>query len=440
MACLGPATKEIPCRSGAAILAFLAVVLAVISCLGYEVVRVGLLSYLEESWDVVRLRQAMRWDPDNPAVARRLGLAYTYSIVLPDPTNGLGYLCRAAELSRHPLYWASYGEACDAGGKPECGTKALQEAVRLAPTTPRYRWLLANHYLRSGQAEEALGEFRSLLRLDDLENKGYARATFSVCLKALDDPEKIFRRILTEAASERLKLAYLQYLSDTGRSEAADRIWRKTAAGPERLDFPLAVPYLKRLFARQRYRAAKIVWSDLLRSGAIKEPASKDRDNLIFNGGFEQPSVGPGFDWGLGAASYVSVDFTDPRSYKGLHCLRIDFTVPRNEEYQPVYIFAPVEPGRTYRLRFYARSEEIQSDSGPRLRVVDPDCPSCVEASSKMTTGTTAWHPVDLIFSTGPQTEVIEIFVWRPRSRAFPADVSGSFWLDAVSLHNVKAS
>jgi len=29
---------------------------------------------------------------------------------------------------------------------------------------------------------------------------------------------------------------------------------------------------------------------------------------------------------------------------------------------------------------------------------------------------------------------VVRLSLWRPRGRAFPTEISGSFWLDAVSL------
>ena len=56
------------------------------------------------------------------------------------------------------------------------------------------------------------------------------------------------------------------------------------------------------------------------------------------------------------------------------------------------------------------------------------------DAISDTTMGTTPWHPLRLSFSTGPQTRAVRLSFWRPRSRVFPMEISGTCWLDVVSL------
>jgi hypothetical protein len=86
------------------------------------------------------------------------------------------------------------------------------------------------------------------------------------------------------------------------------------------------------------------------------------------------------------------------------------------------------------------RSEEITSDSGPRLRIVDPACSECLDVSTEATLGTTGWHQVRLSFTPGAQTEFVRLSVWRPRSRSFPAEISGQWWVDAVSLKALNSA
>lgn len=435
---LSPHTVDVPVRSRAVSGAFLLVVISAVSWAGLETARLAIALHLADKFEVRRLHEALGFEPGNPEILRRLGLAYSYSTESPDTARGLGYLRQAAELSRYGArYWAAYGQLCDADGNLECAEQGLKQAVQLAPTTPRYQWLLANHYLRSDQPDKATQEFGTLLRLDPGR---YAQNIFATCLRAFDSPEGVFRNVLTDDATPALKLAYAEFLSDAGRAESADRIWSEIAAKSPPFSFTLAAPFLVRLLNLQRYEEASKVWQDMERLGVIRRPPDGDQENVIFNGGFEQPSLGVGFDWMSGDLSYLTADFADSRAFQGRRCLRIDFTVPRNEEYAPVCTFAPVEPGRTYRLQFYARSEDIQSDSGPRLRVLDPLCQSCVDISSDMTLGTTPWHPYDLTFTAGPRTKVVQVTVWRSRGRAFPTEISGTFWLDAVSLRAVAPS
>ena len=80
------------------------------------------------------------------------------------------------------------------------------------------------------------------------------------------------------------------------------------------------------------------------------------------------------------------------------------------------------------------RSQEITSDSGPRLRVIDLECLTCLDAATTAAIGTTAWHKEELTFLTGPATHLIRLSIWRPRSRVFPMEISGDFWLRAVTM------
>jgi len=433
-----PRTGDIPLRSRAVSGAFLLVVISAVSVTGFETVRLAIVSHLADTRDVGRLQRALALDAGNPEIVRRLGLAYFYSSESPDTFRGLDYLRQAAELSKYGApYWADYGRACDSVANLECAGRALERAVQLGPTTPRYHWLLANYYIRSDQPDKAMKEFRTLLRLDPDE---YAQRTLRVCLKAFDNPDEIFRKVLTDDATPDLRLTYAELLCDTGRADSAGQIWSDIAAKRVAFPFSLAAPYLLRLFNLQRYEAAEKVWRDLERLGVVRRPADEEPGNLIFNGGFEQPPLDAGFDWIDRDLPYLAVDFADSRAYQGRRCLRLDFTVPRNEDYQPVYTFAPVEPGLPYRLQFYARSENIESDSGPRLRVFDPMCQSCLDVASEMTVGTMPWHPLGVTFTTGPQTRVVQVDLWRPRGRTFPTAISGTFWLDAVSLQAAAPS
>jgi hypothetical protein len=49
-------------------------------------------------------------------------------------------------------------------------------------------------------------------------------------------------------------------------------------------------------------------------------------------------------------------------------------------------------------------------------------------------TGTTGWHETGLQFTAGPATSIVRVSIWRPRSRSFPMEISGSVWFDDISL------
>ena len=134
----------------------------------------------------------------------------------------------------------------------------------------------------------------------------------------------------------------------------------------------------------------------------------------------------------------MALTFSDPAAHSGSRALRIDFTVPRNSDYELAYQFVPVVPGRTYQLSAYVKSQAITSDSGPRLRVLDQNCAACLEVTTEGSSGTTDWHPVTTQFTTGPTTDLIRLSIWRPRGRSYPMEISGQAWFDDISLHPIS--
>src|ERR1019366_7355919 len=142
--------------------------------------------------------------------------------------------------------------------------------------------------------------------------------------------------------------------------------------------------------------------------GTIGQTDGDDKNNLVFNGSFERPVLNAGFDWHPVPAGFVAVDFSDHTAHTGKYALRVDYTVPHNQKYV---------------LTAYSRSDDLTSNSGPRLRVQDAKCPECLDVTTDTTVGTTPWHQLKLSFSTGPKAEVLRLSVWRSRGRTFPMDI-----------------
>jgi hypothetical protein len=135
----------------------------------------------------------------------------------------------------------------------------------------------------------------------------------------------------------------------------------------------------------------------------------------------------------------LAFDFSAPSAYKGAKCLRIDFAVGRNADYDLLNQVVRIKPNTRYQLTAYVRSDNLTSDSGPRLRVVEMGCGDCVARTSEPTLGTTPWHPIDVEFMTQPQTQAVRISFWRPQNQPYPRDITGTVWLDDVTLRTMEA-
>lgn len=380
-----------------------------------------------------KTRSEGRWilalDPDDPRLEYRLGRVYAQS----DPAEGIRHLRRATELSPSSRrYWSALAFACESLGDTQCADQAWELLAKLCPMVPRYHWQAGKSYLRTNQVDEALVQFRRLLELDS--NYG-PQAWFA--LRSVLDPDVIFQKTVADLSDSKTKIVYIDFLSGQGDDNAAYRIWRSVAPKLQRVPFSAAQPYLEHLITDDRIDEAESVWLDLQRMGIVKVSGITNEGNLIFNGDFEQTPLSAGFDWRQSDhTTYLSIDFAAPGAYRGGRCLRVDFTVKRNETYEAAYQIVPILPNHKYKLEAYVRSEDITSDTGPYLRVSDPQHLSFEDTLSETTVGTTPWHSVRLDFSTGSEAQSVRLSIWRPRARTFPMEISGSFWVDSVSLHD----
>jgi len=364
-------------------------------------------------------------DSDDPQLQHRLGQVYAEV----DPDESARCLHRATELSRYSrLYWSDLASACQSTGDTECADRATEHLLKLCPMVPYYHQLAAESYLRKNRVDESLAQFQRLLELDTT----YATDSWTALLTVFE-PDLIFQKVAIRMDSTS-QVGYVDFLSARGDNDAAYRIWGFVAANHRPFPLSSVQPYLERLISFGRIEEGAHVWQDLERLGMVKSPDGEQKDNLVFNGDFEQLPLNAGFDWRTGPTNYLALDFAASGAYHGAHCLRVDFAVGRNNEYEPVYQIVPVHSNQTYSLKAYVRSQDITSTSGLCLRVSDTQQRGFEDAISETTVGTTEWHAVSLSFSTGPETESVRLSLWRPRWRIFPMEISGSFWLDAVTL------
>ena len=438
-----------PSRRARFVLLFVPAVVAFVT--GLQAARVAAIVTLGESARPSSLEKAVSLDPANPELRHRLGLVLFYSSSPFDAAKGLWDLRRATKLNpNEALYWLDLGSACEANQDAACANGSFDRAVGLAPQTPHVHWAAANYALRAGQPDKAVALFRRLLQLDST----YADAVFKVCSRVLDSGKWTQASALN--LDPQLRVALVGFLEGDGQPELADAVWRELAterpapAVSSRAPFAFSAvePYLDHLIDVGKQREAVSVWNDLLTLGVItpgsQRRLAEDRTTdaayrqYVFNGGFEQTPLNAGFDWRYPSLPFVSVAFSNFAAHGGSRSARIEFTGERNDESQPVFQLVSVQPGRSYLLTAFVRSEGITSDMGPRLRVLDPRCAACLDISTEPTIRTTQWHQVQVSFTTGLQTHLVVISVWRPRSRTFPFNINGTFWLDDVSLTTAK--
>jgi len=416
---------------------FLVPIVAISLGLGWEAIRVARVTSRLETISITDLEKALLRDPNNADLVHRLGLVYTF-----DPTDlnlsaAVKYLRQAVELNPHHWdYWADLGTACDFVGNVACSDEAFERAVVLNPMTPALLWSAGNHYFLTDRPERAFPYFRRLLEL----SPEYLDNTFRLCIRATRDPQAVYAGVVPHGKNASVRFAFLMFLSSSADYENAMKIWGQMIAGPDRSpNMSLVKHFLDFLIDHNQIQDASLVWNDLQRAGVVLPPPNSHSADLLYNGGFEGQPLNTGFDWRASNSQDLAYDFSDPSAYKGGKCLRIDFVFGRNAEYDLVNQVVRIQPSTRYQLTAYVRSDNLTSSSGPRLRVDEMGCADCTARTSDPTVGTTAWHPIDVEFMTQPQTQAVRVSFWRPKELASSQDITGTVWLDEVTLRAVDA-
>ncbi len=387
---------------------------------------------LGASMKLKNLTRAVALWPANPEFHYRLS-TLAYSLVghqdLPEAQRQAQL---ATKLGPHWVrYWGQLAWASDSSGDSQCADNAIERIRRLAPMDPEAVALTANYYLLSNRPTQALDQFRHLLQIAP----GYGKDVFRICDSAGYPTAQLEQTFID--AGPPVVIAYISYLAGHGKMDSAQQVWNDLVKRAGSANFPLTMdlvaPYVDRLLQLGNGQEIENVRLDLEKLRIL--PDDKNAvGNLVFNGDFEQQPSNQGLDWRKSEARYPIVNFAAGHAHSGKRSMRVDFTVARNETYLLAYQFLPLQPDTHYRLSAYVRSDGITSESGPRLHIYDPLCQSCLDATSESTVGTTPWHEITLEFSTGPTTHLGRLEVERLPGRIFPRDITGTFWLDDVSL------
>jgi hypothetical protein len=69
-----------------------------------------------------------------------------------------------------------------------------------------------------------------------------------------------------------------------------------------------------------------------------------------------------------------------------------------------------------------------------RFGIIDPHNQSELNLITTNLAGTNPWAPVDADIVTGPDTHLVQIYLYRAPSRLFENRLSGTVWIAGVSL------
>lgn len=403
--------------------------------LGWETFRAARAVHDLDSISIPDLTKSLQRDPGNADLAHRLGSTYSIDPSEANLPEAVKYLRQAVQSNpRRWDYWIDLGIVCDETGDTACSDPAFERAAAINPKTPSILWASGNHYLLTNRPEMSFPVFRRLLILDP----NYLDSVLRLCFAATRDAQAIYTSVLPAGPDAFARFTFLKFLCAAADYETAMKIWAQMVAGPDPApQVSVVKPFLDFLVDHNQIDDAEAVWSQLQSAGVILPGPPAGAANLLYNSRFETPPLNTGFDWNVSDSQDLEIDLADPSGHGGGKCLRAEFLVGRNADYDLVDQLILLKPDTRYRLSAWARSSNLTSDSGPRLRVAEVGCRDCPVRTSDATVGTTPWHSLEIEFLTQPQTRAARISFWRPRQQSQLRDITGTVWLDELKLEAV---
>ena len=376
------------------------------------------------------LERAVRLDPSNADLHMRLGSLYEYSPVDMQLGKAEENFRRATHLDSYdPQAWLDLAAALQFQGRVDEAEACRRRVDLLAPRLPAYQWPLANFYLLQGNTDEALRHFKLVLA----GTSQYDANVFRLAWKATDDAGKILQELIPERVET--EFSYLNFLLSQHHLDAAQPVWKRILDGSEQFSPKDASPYIDTLIAEHKPADAYRVWTDLQKKGLIRSASAPSGTNLIFNGDFEDEFLNFGFAWRITPVEGVYAGVDSSTYHSPSHALMVQFPGKDNLDYAHVYQYVKVSPGQSYHLQALMRTEEITTDSGPRLEVYDAyHSPVLDKLTDDLTSTSDAWTTLLLDFVTGPKTEMLVVRLRRLPSKKIDNLIAGRVWLDDVRL------
>jgi hypothetical protein len=258
-----------------------------------------------------------------------------------------------------------------------------------------------------------------------------AKLAVSRCWRSSQDINAILRNALPDQQDD--NWAAVQFFVETRESVPAMAVWRRIVAHHQNFPLSNTFPLLDMLLETGGVGEAQNVWVQALSAAGV-EAETDSGGSLIWNGGFETKPLNGGFDWRIAPTAGVRMAWDSEIFHSGGRSLRVDFDGSANVNFEHVWQYVPVQPGRRYRFAAFLRTEGLNTDSGIRFEIRDVSRPGSPSSFTSNLVGTLGWSGQDLDFTAGPETKLLKIILRRPPSEKFANRIRGTAWIDDVAL------
>ena len=364
----------------------------------------------------------------------RLGRAFATNFDNAQPARAEEFYKEAVRLNpRSARYWMDLAADYEDQGDISSAKSAYEQAQNVYPISSDVAWRFGNFLMRNGEETDGLGQIHRAIGTDP------KLAPLAIGLVWSFEPNvPVLLRLLPRQRG--LYLEALDFLASRRQDDAALQAWNEIIHFPTSAPPNISVSFalIDELIASGRTQDAQHVWSQALTLAHWPTAETLAKGSAVWNGGFEEPVANGGLDWHFNPepGDYISID--SALHHYGSHSLRVDFTGGMNLDFAGVWQVVPVQPSTTYDFQYFMMTRAITTESGMRFEILDMDGHE-VNLQTSALTGTNPWAAVSTRFSTGADTHFLQVRLRRLPSRLFDNKLSGTVWVDDVTLNKVVA-
>jgi tetratricopeptide (TPR) repeat protein len=378
-----------------------------------------------------RLRAAA-WEPDNPEHWYRLGRYYQTDFENANLPLAIANYERATSIAPGSAeYWLNLAEARETALQPAEAEQAFRRAQQAYPLSAEVFWRFGNFLLRQNRQDEAFRKIHDALSVQP----SLSALAISRCWQSSQDIERILKLALP--AGQETYWGAIDFLVEAREPVAAMVVWKRLMAGKP--TFPLQKTFRLQDMLVETAHAddARSVWQQAL-SASVKQQ-SPQGGSLLWNGDFEQELLNGGLAWRFRPVAGAALSFDGRVAHSQGRSLRVVFDGTQNVDFQQPWQYAVVEPNTRYRLSAYFRTEDLITSSDVRLEVQETHFGNALQAAPRLA-GTEYWTPREIEFTTAADTRLVRVVLRRRPSQKLDNKISGTIWIDDVSLVPVAES
>jgi hypothetical protein len=371
------------------------------------------------------LLKAAQAIPSNPDPFYRLGLFYQWDIRNIDLRESLKYFKKAIE--KNPLeqgYWLNLAKILHKMGEIKTSEKVLDNAILLFPTGYQGRWITGNLFLQQGSLEKAIPHFSYILS----HYPNQSHLVYDVLARAVNDFDFILEKLVPKDPTSFRQ--YLSYLYEAGDKESIQKAWQRRDGFAYQPDRNETLRHIEFFISRGELNEAYLIWKSKLQEEGFDTSSDS---NLITNGGFEKEKIlGGGFDWKIEKVLGAEISFDPSMGFEGKRSLKIVFSGKENVDFAHIYQFVPLKPNTEYVLKVNMKTQAVSTKSGLKIEISGVGPAFHKESDSLI--GDNEWKELMVTFRTPSQSQGGLVRVRRNRTDKFDRFISGTVWIDHVSL------